>query len=168
MTPYLVLIGGGIFAAALFIGGIVAIIASLRSKNKAEESGGWPAVVGVITNAIIKKNVSSDSDGYTRTTYAPQIEYQYSVASQEFIGNRITFGMTKTYGSKKKAEEAMASYPINARVNVFYDPQNPSDAVLDRKAGGFMAGIIGGVVLILISVCVVCPILGGYAVNAFQ
>ena len=114
MEPYLILIFGGLFTAILFFGGVFAVVASIRSKKKAEESGGWPSVIGVITNAYIKKNVSTDSEGYTSTTYTPQIEYQYSVMNQNFTSNRVSFGFTKSYSRKKKAEEALASYPINA------------------------------------------------------
>jgi hypothetical protein len=158
---------GGILIAVMFFGGIFSIFWSLRSRKKAAESGGWPAVVGVITNALIRKNVSTDSDGYTTTTFTPTVEYQYNVGGYVYTGNRISFGFAKNYSRKKKAQEALTPYPHNGQVNIFYNPKNPHDSVLVQEAGGAIGGIIGGVVLIVISLCVACPALGTIAWNNF-
>jgi len=164
---YLVLFCGGLMIAVMFFGGIFSIFWSMRSRKKAAESGGWPAVVGVISNALLKKNVSTDSDGFSSTTFTPTVEYQYNVGGYVYTGNRITFGFAKSYSRKKKAREAMAAYPVNGQVNVFYNPQDPHDSVLVQKAGGAIGGIIGGIVLIVISLCMACPALGTYAWNNF-
>jgi len=167
MESYLILVCGGLLIALTFFGGAFSIFWSIRSRKKAAESGRWPAAVGVITNAKIKKNVSTDSDGYTSTTFTPSLEYQYNVGGYAYTGNRISFGFAKSYSRKKKAQEAMAAYPLNGQVNVFCNPQNPADSVLVQKAGGAIGGIIGGIVLILVSLCVACPALGTFAWNNF-
>ena len=100
LESLLILVCGGLLIALMFFGGAFSIFWSIRSRKKAAESGGWPASVGVITKAKINKNVSTDSDGYTSTTFTPTLEYQYNVGGYAYTGNRISFGFAKSYSRK--------------------------------------------------------------------
>lgn len=167
MEEYVFPICGGLFIILFFALGVYMVFTSFRNRKKAAESSGWPTVVGTIIKATIKKNRSTDSEGYTSTTYTPKIEYQYNLGGQVYTGKRIAFGFDKSYNRRKKAQEALAAYQPNAQVRVFYNPDNPAEAVLEQKASGSIGGIIGGVVLILVAVCVGCPALGIYLWNNF-
>jgi hypothetical protein len=163
----LVPVCGGLITLVMFAGGIFGIVWSLRSRKKASQSTGWPAGVGAVTQAQIRENRSTDEDGFTTTTYTPKIQYQFNIGGAYYTGDRITFGFDKTYNRRKKAQEALAAYPLHGQVRVFYNPQNPNEAVLVQKAQGSIGGIIGGVILILISACLACPALGAYLWNNF-
>lgn len=158
---------GGLIILFIFFLGIIGIIWSLRNRRKAAQSKGWPSAIGLVTNAHISENRSTDEDGYTTTTYTPKVEYQFNVGGSYYSSNRITFGFDKSYNRRKKAREALGSYQPNAQVRVFYNPQNPNEAVLEQKAQGSIGGIIGGIILILISACVACPALGVYIWNNY-
>jgi hypothetical protein len=158
---------GGLVIVLTFLGGLGVIFWSFRSRRKAAQSSAWPAVTGVITKHNIQRQDSIDDEGFSTTTYTPQIEYQYSVAGQSFTGKRIAFGFSKGYSRRSKAQEAIADYPLNRQVQVFYNPQNPGEAALERRAGGTIGGIIGGIILLLVSVCIFCPALAIYIGNRF-
>ena len=93
------------------------------------------------------------------------------MAGQEYKGDKITFGFTQGYGRYAKAQAALASYPLGAQVNVYYDPANPADAVLERKAGGNTLAMVLGIILLAISLCLGCPVLvmvGSNAISALK
>ena len=153
-----ILCGGfGIFV--FFVIGIVIIILSIRARKKAEASQSWPAVPGQIISAEIKKDISEDADGYTTTMYKPIVTYSYNVMGQAYQSSKMAFGMTTSYGRTAKAQEVLDQYPLNSTVNVYYDPENPAEAVLERKAGGKVLGLVIGILFLFLSLCVGLPLL---------
>ena len=150
------------FAASVFI-----IISSIRARKKAEASQAWPSTQGQIESTEIKQNTSTDSDGYTSTTYKPLIMYSYSVMGQPYQSDRIAFGFTQSYGKTAKAQEVLNKYPLNAPVNVFYDPDNPAEAVLERKVGSKAVGLVLGIIFLVLSLCVGFPLLVYFAYTSF-
>ncbi|MBU2611188.1 MAG: DUF3592 domain-containing protein [Chloroflexi bacterium] len=147
------------------------LIKSFKDRKKAEASQGWPTTQGRIIEARVSESTSTDSDGDERTSYSPKVEYTYNVAGQEYKGDKITFGFTQGYGRYAKAQAALASYPLGAQVNVYYDPANPADAVLERKAGGNTLAMVLGIILLAISLCLGCPVLvmvGSNAISALK
>lgn len=144
---------GGFFVFAFFLGGAAAIFFGYRNRQKATESLNWPQVPGTITQAEIKKDYDTDAEGFTTTSYVPEIQYQYQVGGKEFTNQRISFGGTRTYSSIKKAEEALSQYPVKSPVSVYYKPDNPEESVLVQGTKGTMTLIIVGAVFIGISIC---------------
>ncbi len=147
-------VGGVIFF--VFIGGIIATIAGIRNRRKGSASQNWPAAGGLITNGWIEENQDTDDEGFTSTTYTPKWEYQYQVGQQTHSSSRVSFGGVTGYGRRKRAEEELNRFPINSQLRVYYDPANPSDAVLIRGTKGTMGGIIAGIILMALSVCGSC------------
>jgi hypothetical protein len=72
----------------------------------------------------------STSDGYTDY---PIVHYSYQVSGQSYQGMKLAPG-PEVGGSG--AAKVVSKYPVGAQVMVFYNPQNPSEAVLERKAPG--------------------------------
>jgi hypothetical protein len=154
------------FLALAFGGiGVWTVVQARRSKQKAEASQGWPSVPGEIVEARISRNSHEDSDGDTSYSYSPRLKYTYTVQNQTYTGSQITFGFQKTHASELAAAAALQRYPVGAKVNVFYNPQNPKDAALERKAGGAGAGLVIGIVFIVLSVCILCGGGGALAVS---
>ncbi len=162
MENVLGIVCGGLFILIFFAAGVAAVVFGIRNRKKAEESAGWPGVQGVITNAWIEESRDTDEDGYTSTTYTPKWQYEYQLGSQTYSSQKISFGGERGYGSRKKAEQELTKYSMSGQVRVYYNPQDPEEAVLVQGTKGTMAGIIVGVILILVSACTAC--IGGYVV----
>ncbi|MDD5466249.1 MAG: DUF3592 domain-containing protein [Anaerolineales bacterium] len=153
----------------LFAGiGTFLIYKGLQARKKAEASQGWPATTGQITQAQVSRSTHTDSDGDTSTSYTPHVEYSYRVAEQEFTGKNITFGLTQSFSQPAKAQAVLARYPVGSQVSVYYDPNQPGDAVLERKAGGFTASLAIGAIFLLLGVCLGIPGLVLAISNAVQ
>lgn len=88
---------------------------------------GWPSTMGTVTNSFLEARSSSEGG----TTNYPVVNYSYQVAGQTFQSSKRAPG-PEVGGTG--AGNVIARYPAGAQVMVFYNPQNPSDAVLERKA----------------------------------
>jgi hypothetical protein len=152
----LLLICGTILALG-FIGlGAFLIIRSVQSRKKAEASQGWPSTIGQISESRVVHSTSTDSEGESSDSYTPSVEYTYQVGGQTYTGRDLTFGFTQGYGDEAKAQSALAKYPPGAQVSVSYDPADPQKAVLERQAGGFAAGLILGIIFLVIGLIMSC------------
>ena len=139
---------GGLIA--LFFGGLglFLIIHSQRSKQKAQQSQSWPVAKGIITQTDIKVHEDDET-----LRYIPVLRYTYDVAGMIYEGKRVTFGSDVDFGSRKKAAEYLAAYPLDAEVSVYYNPDKPSEAVLQQVARKTTVGLVIGIVLLGISCC---------------
>lgn len=101
-----------------------------RAAKKAIAAGGWPTSIGKVlaTEVVVDESGSMGEDG--TTWYNPTVNYSYSVAGTEFLGNRLRFGNPHC-SNRNKAEAAIAPYAVGASVVVHYNPVKPSDAVLE-------------------------------------
>jgi hypothetical protein len=64
-----------------------------------------------------------------------RVSYEYQVLGQSYTGAKVAFGVAKSYRFRSQAENALAYYPLDSQVTVYYDPSNPAEAVLERKVG---------------------------------
>ncbi len=159
------LLCGGIFILALAALGVFLIVYSVRSRKKAEASQSWPSTIGRITVAEVKQSASTDDDGRTSYAYYPSVAYEYQVAGQTYTGKRIAFGGVHASGSSSKAAAELARFPVGGQVTVYYNPEKPGEAVLERRAGGFAWGMVVGVICLLLGACIACPLLVGIVTN---
>jgi hypothetical protein len=150
---------GGIFVLALLGLGAYLIFFSLRSKKKAEDSQGWPSTNGTIVSAEVKRSVNRDEDGHESYAYYPAVEYTYQCAGQTFTGKRLSFGGLVAQKNPAAVQTALQKYPAGGAVTVYYNPDNPSEAVLERQAGGVKWALVIGIICLVLSVCIACPLL---------
>jgi hypothetical protein len=87
----------------------------------------WPSTMGTITASSIEQRHSSEG-GWVDY---PVVQYSYQVAGHPYQGMKLAPG-PEVGGSG--ARKVVARYPAGAQVMVFYNPQKPSDAVLETKA----------------------------------
>lgn len=111
---------------------------------QAINSRGWRETPCTITSSELE--ISSDSDG---TSYAPKIKYRYSLDGGEFNGDRYSF--FKLSAGRKWAQSIVDRYPVGTTVKCFYDPQQPSQAVLDRSMGIYPI-VVGGFTMLFVIV----------------
>lgn len=84
----------------------------------------WPTVYGEIT--VSKVNRRHDSEhGYVEY---PHVSYTYEVNGKKYHSSNIMAGGEL---GGVKVESTLARYPLGSNVTVYYDPQNPKDAVLE-------------------------------------
>jgi uncharacterized protein DUF3592 len=123
-TTLLLTVGIIVFVLFLLNAIFLAIIFFMRRRMAVV--GQWPSTMGTVVMSTIEQR--SSEDGYTDY---PVIQYSYQVAGQSYQSMKRAPG-PEVGGTG--ARKVVANYPAGAQVMVFYNPQNPSDAVLERKA----------------------------------
>ena len=118
-------------------------------QQKAKASMGWPYVPGRVMASSVRK-VTDRIDANTRdvTNYYPLVQYEYQVGAQVYQGNRFAF-QESGYSSQKKAFKVVEAFPAGNPVWVFFDPANPQNAVLERKAHGSNFYMVVGAILVI-------------------
>ena len=118
----------------LLVIGLVVLFAMGRNVLQGRKSQAWPTAPGKVQYTGMETYQSRDEDGSTSTTYGATIQYTYNVGGQEYESNRRTFANVRT-SSRRRAEQILAKYPQGSPVNVYYDPENPAESVLETGVG---------------------------------
>ena len=128
-----------VFGAGVAIWGVI-----LRGRG--EETLQWPTVRGKVYASRVVEERSRDADN--ETMYRPEIRYEYVVDGKEFAAKRL--GLEDTPASwRSYADGIVARFPIGREVEIFYNPDDPSEALLEPRDAvkwGAMA-VVGGIVI---------------------
>lgn len=146
--PYLPRTGYGLFdirlpaaidstPARLILGFVVVVtlivLALLAIKTwETRGTGRWPAAKGKITRsqeAFTQHRTSSED--MPQNYKVADIAYEYVVAGKRYTGRRISHAEII---AQEEVHGLLAKYPVGVEVEVFHDPDEPSDAVLERGA----------------------------------
>lgn len=96
---------------------------------------GWPVVAGKVVRSEVEsyreRRLGGAVEGTMATLHRPVVEYAYAVAGQEYRSAQIGLNVARS-GAMAWAEGVARKYPQDAAVAVRYDPDNPSNAVLEN------------------------------------
>lgn len=120
---------------------------SMKQKARVNASQNWPSTTGRILFSSVEQRRTSNARGGYSTSYYPVVRYDYTVNGQQYQGGTINFGQVGL-GSYNAVAQKAAQYPVGSMVQVYYNPENPADAVLDRAAPS--SRILGCVVIFII------------------
>ena len=116
----------GLFAFS----GLLLSIWSWRNISEAKKSSNWPKIVGVIT---------ASSSSVESNDLMPHMEYSYIVDEKTYNGTlKLVSGDVHMPDYAKNHVEA---HPIDSPIDVYYDPKNPEDSILEpgiRKDDWFL------------------------------
>ncbi len=149
----------GFFLLAFGGVGAFLIYRSWQQNRQADDSKYWPAAGGTITEAKVGESWSEDSDGHRQRSYHADVKYTYTVAGRVYSGDQIAFGFKQADRSPDKAQAWASANPPGKSVPVFYNPANPAESVLERRAGGLGITFVMGIVFLGVAVCMALPML---------
>src|SRR6266566_1889232 len=111
-----------IFAA---LAGLALLLIAAFDLRKATLAKTWPTTEGRILDSRLREK--TDSDG---TSYEVTILYEYSVNG---VAHRSDVWRVRPGSSSftKAANAAVARYPVGAVVPVYFNPEDPADAMLE-------------------------------------
>ena len=140
----------GIIGFVLVILNVIFLAILFFMRRRMAVVSQWPSTMGTVVNSYLERRSSSDG-----STNYPVVQYSYQVGGQMYQSSKLAPG-PEVGGTG--AGKVVARYPAGAQVMVFYDPQKPSDAVLERKAP---AQWVLWLILVIFdcSLCGVIPIL---------
>lgn len=98
---------------------VLNLIRGRRSRN-------WPTVPGIVMDSQVTSYYDDEGD----RMYGVAIMYRYEVDGLEFTSARRTFGEFNS-SNQGRAQRIVAQYLTGSNVQVYYDPDDPSEAVLE-------------------------------------
>jgi hypothetical protein len=101
------------------------------THRRAQASQAWPMVLGRVMHAGVRVSTGGESG----TSYYPDVHYAYDVGGRRYVNGRMVFGGHTASNSHNAAQRLAARYAAGSVVQVYYDPANPQDAVLERRSG---------------------------------
>jgi hypothetical protein len=112
----------------VIIGWLLARFA-LKMTAKAQQSRLWPSTEGEISHAATLYETSRSPSGGLSATYKADIAYRYQVNGKDYSSSTISLlDVSSTAG---QAQSIVDRYPDKSKVQVFYNPDDPSDSVLE-------------------------------------
>jgi hypothetical protein len=101
---------------------------------KSKECQTWPKTEGVIIRSNLETFGSTDD-----VTFCNEVDYEYVVASKRYVSDKFSFlkGMGGN-GYPKSCEAFQQKYHVGRSLEVFYNPNDPSEAILSIDNGIFM------------------------------
>ena len=115
------LAGFALLAVAL----VVLPLLSARQLHNAVVSPAWPQTEGRVTHSMVDRE-RRGSEEYGAELH---VWYTYQVDGQSYRGTVVTFGRNRVGEAHMRA--VAARYPVGATVRPYYDPADPSVAVLE-------------------------------------
>ncbi len=124
-----------LFLAIFFLIGAYLIAISLYASVQYIGASDWHSV-----NGIVEKSAYNIS-GAKASTSTASIQYSYQVNGQNYVNNRIRFGI------QVASHAPVTEYRKGGLVAVFYNPDSPNESVLNRKDTqaiifGFIVGLV--------------------------
>jgi len=130
-------------AGALFVVlGAFVFAKGLSGLWTTRTAAGWPFTSGT----ILTSKVTSSSRGRW-TSYEPAISYAYSVEETSYTGRDV---WTVRACTDDEAKNAVERFPTGTRARVYFDPADPSRAVLwpVLTRGMYLAGSFGALCMV--------------------
>ncbi|HLJ90231.1 MAG TPA: DUF3592 domain-containing protein [Candidatus Angelobacter sp.] len=139
----------------IWMGSILAIVGLLISGiavlayRRDQAALAWPTARGKVLASSVKE-VSGDS-----ITYKPDIQYEYNVNRSRHSAKVWRFGAPLS-SSKSKIEEIVSQYPVGKDIEVFFNPQDPTDAILEPGETKWRGKCVVGLLMAFIGMGVAC------------
>ena len=119
------------------LAGILFILIGINTIYQAYKSSSWPSVQGKIISSEIKSHSSTYTDTTTNrtkneTVYDAQINYRYVVNGITYSNDDVKVGGTIKTNTSVWARKLLDKYPREKVVNVYYNPEDPFQSVLEK------------------------------------
>lgn len=129
VSALVVALGAFGFAVALF---------ALALQRQASLARKWPVVPGTITTSGLEQFVGASSEPAERgqLMYQSKVSFAYRFNDIDYVSQLASLGGKVSSTSSALAQGFAKKYPDGAGVQVYVNPDNPSEAVLEPRANG--------------------------------
>jgi hypothetical protein len=128
------LLCGGFFFVITFAIAMYLLIHSSRSKKKAGESQTGRLLQETITVSEVRESRTTDQDDNIQSV----IFLMWNILFCRWTGANQQNDLFWWHTGNQRpqpAQEVLQKYPLNGSVMVYYNPQKPQEAVLEKVAG---------------------------------
>lgn len=129
-----------------------------RARNQVAEGKIWARAKGeIIASEAVAENFHKNDDDSDCTA---TVRYRYAVGAKTYESDRIAFA-DAGHTMRLLAQQIVAKYPVGAKVDVFYNPKRPSNAVLEADSGAPASFYVATIVLGAIAAVLIAHSIAG-------
>jgi hypothetical protein len=137
---------GGCFVTLASVFLVVIIVSMVIPTIGAQR---WPSTQCTILTSKVEQHQGDDGP-----TYSPEITFEWTVDGEKYQGGQYYI---RTFsGSRSYADSVVDQYKVGSVAECFYDPDDPSNAVLNRD--------IGWITFLIPLIPIVFLVVGGFIV----
>jgi len=138
---------GNIFGFLVMTGVMLYLIGFYWRKGRlVRKSKRWPSSLGEIIQSKVVRE--SNDDG---SHYYPKIVYRYFARGESYEGDTVQIGAGGDSGAWSQAKKTVKRYPVGSQALVYFDPEKPERACLERRGdGGWVLYVLGIVYPVMI------------------
>ena len=127
-----------LFSVVFVIIGVALIGYARGVAAKAKRSTSWPSTEGVIAHSavLLERQARTSASDSATFTHKADVFYRYKVKGTDYSCSAIS--LMDFSSTAARAETIVSRYPDNAKVAVYYNPSDPSEAVLEP---GYTGGL---------------------------
>ena len=126
------------------------VVVALRLSSLGREAQGYSRTRGRVVVSLVDEVPEIIEQGGPK--FRALIRYTYDVQGRSYESDRIAFGSSVDSGTSdsRYAREWVERYPAGSEVDVWFDPRDPSRAVLIRAIarGQVLAALAIGIALL--------------------
>lgn len=129
---------GSAMVVALGAFGFVAALFALALQRQASLARKWPVVPGTIRNSTVEQFIGARSEPGERgqVMHQSKVTFAYRFNGIDYVSQEASLGGKVSSTSRALAQRLAKKYPDGTKVQVYVNPDNPSEAVLEPRANG--------------------------------
>ena len=126
VSPFVVAAGGFGFLIALF---------GLALHRQASLARKWPVVPGAIKSSGLEQFMSAPSEPaeHSQLTFQSKVSFAYRFNGIDYVSQHASLSGTVSSTSRVLMQRYARKYPTGAKIQVYVNPLDPSDAVLEPR-----------------------------------
>jgi hypothetical protein len=125
--------------------GFILLRQAVNARRLGKNAQNWPSTTAKVLESSVEEEPGRNAMGNINLAFRVQVNYEYNVDGNTYQGSRVSFGRpTFDYVSASNIKEQFAK---DKEVPVWYNPENPQDAVLAPKTTVGMLSRIPGIFL---------------------
>ncbi|GJM06207.1 MAG: hypothetical protein DHS20C09_22030 [marine bacterium B5-7] len=102
-------------------------------EKQTDAAANFVSVLSTILDTTVTQTTvrNATTTGNTRT-YVPSIHYEYEVDGKTYQSKRYKY-LGDGYSNTQDAQSIVDGYPVGSKQTAYYNPNNPSEAVLHKS-----------------------------------
>ena len=114
----------------MFVGfGVVLIAIGVSSYRRTKITQSWPSTEGTVSATNIRRYNDEST-----IRFAPEVDYENRVDGQAYKSSEIRPEVFISFFDEDEAKRFLQKYAVGSKVQVFYDPSMPKEAVIEPRA----------------------------------
>ncbi len=94
-----------------------------------------PVSAKIISSGVEATMHSQPGASSSRSVYLPRITYEYEINGRKYQSARFSY-FGAAYDTSEQAQRVSDRYPVGAVKSAYYNPDEPTEAVLNKSAPG--------------------------------